>query len=202
MSLLRSAPYALRRLSVAHPGLPSRGVREAQPRPRATGRLALRPFVGAVAVAAVVGALAACSSGPELTVRDAWIRLTDPSRPLGGFMTIANSGPTDDALVGAESPAFAMIELHETVAAGSAAPSMPSDHGMGGPGSSGDMAMTMRPVEAIPIPARGEQVLRPGGYHLMLMSPKQTLAAGDVVELTLRFQSGRSVSVEVPVRAP
>jgi copper(I)-binding protein len=167
----------------------------------------------AVALASAL-LFAACGAGGGITVRDPWIRLTDPSRPLGGFMTIVNDGTAEDALVGAESPAFGKIELHETVPAPSGSP-MASDGQMGGhmgsPMASGEMAspapgggeaMTMRPVDAIPIPARGEQVLRPGGYHLMLMEPTRALAVGDVVTLTLRFRSGRSLTVEVPVRAP
>jgi len=178
------------------------------------------PVVGrtiSVAMAMAVASallLAACGAGGGISVRDPWIRLTDPSRPLGAFMTIVNDGSAEDALVGAESPAFGKIELHETVPAPSGSP-MASDGQMGGdmgsPMASGEMAspapgggeaMTMRPVDAIPIPARGEQALRPGGYHLMLMEPTRALAVGDVVTLTLRFRSGRTVTVEVPVRAP
>lgn len=170
------------------------------------------------ALLALAAFLAAGCAGGGLTVRDPWIRLTDPTRPLGGFMTIGNEGSDTDALVGAESPAFGRIELHETVPASMESPT-PSDHagmatpstggpsetpGHGGarPAPSGEMAMTMRPVEVIPIPARGEQVLQPGGYHLMLMEPTRPLAVGDRIELTLRFRSGRSVTIEVPVRAP
>lgn len=176
-----------------------------------------RPLRALVAAALAALLVAACASG-GLTVRDPWIRLTDPTRPLGGFMTIVNDGSDADALIGVESPAFGKIELHETVPASAESPT-PSDHtgmpspsmgeasempGHGGASSApaGEMAMTMRPVEEIPIPAGGEQVLQPGGYHLMLMEPRQSLAVGDKVELTLRFRSGRSVTIEVPVRAP
>ncbi|GIW20528.1 MAG: hypothetical protein KatS3mg065_0824 [Chloroflexota bacterium] len=176
----------------------------------ALGRLLIT--VASIAVGTAV-TIAACSPGGDISVRDPWIRLTDPSRPLGGFMTIVNAGPTDDAVIAAESPAFGSIELHETapmasgesptpVDHGMASP-MPSDHGMMSPTPSGSgMAMTMRPVAEIPIPAGGEQVLQPGGYHLMLMDPKGSLTVGDSVELTLRFKSGRSLTLEVPLRAP
>ncbi len=195
------------------PVAPSVGRRRPNRRPRlvlvATARAAL------LALPALL--VAACAGG-GLTVRDPWLRLTDPTRPLGGFMTIVNEGSDTDALVGAESPAFGRIELHETAPASMESPS-PSDHagmatpstggpsempGHGGasPAPSGEMAMTMRPVEEIPIPARGEQVLQPGGYHLMLMEPTRPLVVGDKIELTLRFRSGRSVTIEVSVRAP
>ncbi len=174
---------------------PCRGRPRAPRAPRSGGRL-----VGLVAAAGVI-VLVACAAGSEITVRDPWIRLTDPSRPLGGFMTIVNGGAADDALVGAESPAFGSIELHETVPATSEASPMPSD-GMASPMPSDGMAMAMRPVAEIPIPAGGEQALQPGGYHLMLMAPKRSLAVGDTVELTLHFKSGRSVTIEAPVRAP
>lgn len=180
---------------------PRRTNRGRRPPGRLIGFRGLLVTVAAAAVGAV--ALAACAPGSEITVRDPWIRLTDPNRPLGGFMIIVNGGAADDALVGAESPDFGAIELHETVPVASEASPMPSDHGMRSPmPSSSGMAMTMRPVAEIPIPARGEQVLQPGGYHLMLTGPTRSLVVGDVVELTLRFKSGRSVTIEVPLRAP
>jgi copper(I)-binding protein len=138
-------------------------------------------------------------------VREPWVRLTDPSRPLAAYMTIANALSQDDALVGAESPAFGKIELHETVPADSSMePGMGSmaPHGTTESPAPGGEAMTMRPVEAIPIPAGGEQALVPGGYHLMLMEPRGEIAVGDVVSLTLRFRSGATVTVDAPVRAP
>lgn len=181
------------------------------------------PTSGAILVALAGAVLVgACSSGSGIMVREPWVRLTDPSRPLAAYMTIANASSQDDALVGAESPAFGKIELHETVPAdssmepgmGSMAPgsdmgsNMGSDMGSMAPHGTtespapGGEAMTMRPVEAIPIPAGGEQALVPGGYHLMLMEPKGEIAVGDVVSLTLRFRSGATVTVDAPVRAP
>ncbi len=154
-------------------------------------------FVGALAGVLLLGA---CSSANPITVRDPWIRLTDPSRPLAAFMTISNGSVEDDALVGAESSAFRSIELHETVPASSGPASMAPGHAMGSPQPA--EAMTMHPVEAIPIPAGGAQALAPGGYHLMLMEPTRDVAVGDVVTLTLRFRSGRTVTIDVPVRAP
>ena len=50
------------------------------------------------------------------------------------------------------------------------------------------------------IPARGELVLEPGGLHLMLMEPQQSLTAGADVVLTLSFDNGWTVEVDVPVR--
>jgi len=43
-------------------------------------------------------------------------------------------------------------------------------------------------------------IFTPGGYHLMLMSPKRTLRAGDRVDINLEFRSGLRLLVSFEVR--
>ena len=144
---------------------------------RVAGALATIALVGTTAVATAQSPAAA-----TLEVSGAWAR-TSPMMELAGaaFMTIHNTGTTDDALVGATSPASNVVELHET-----------KDDGTG--------QMTMMPVESIPVPAGGMAELKPGSYHIMLIELVAPLEVGDMVALTLTFQSGTVVDVMAEVR--
>lgn len=51
----------------------------------------------------------------------------------------------------------------------------------------------------IEIPAQGSIDLAPGGYHIMMMNLKRPLAMGETIHLTLSFQSGVTISFDVPV---
>jgi copper(I)-binding protein len=53
--------------------------------------------------------------------------------------------------------------------------------------------MKMRAIERIELPANETVVLRPGGYHLMLVDIKRELKAGDRVPLTLIVQDRNGV---------
>jgi copper(I)-binding protein len=142
-------------------------------------------MAGALATLALVGTTAVASAqspaAATLEVSGAWAR-TSPMMELAGaaFMTIHNTGTTDDALVGAASPASNVVELHET-----------KDDGTG--------VMTMMPVEAIPVPAGGMAELKPGSFHIMLIELVAPLEAGAIVPLTLTFESGATLEVEAPV---
>ncbi len=96
------------------------------------------------------------------------------------YMTIGNIGAEDDVLVAASTDAAGIVEIHET--------SM-TDEGV----------MQMRPVlPGIVVPAGDEAVLEPGGYHVMLLEPA-ALVPGDVINLTLTFESGQAVTVAAVV---
>ena len=49
------------------------------------------------------------------------------------------------------------------------------------------------------MPAGGEAVLEPGGYHLMLLELTAPLLEGDTIELTLEFQVAGALSVTADV---
>ena len=129
-------------------------------------------------VATLAGAEHANST---ITVSDGWIREAPPgAMALAGYLTLENAGSVDRALVDVRSEVFAAIELHRTVLEGGIA--------------------RMRAQDAIPVPAHGNTVLRPGDYHLMLMHPRAPLRAGDSVPLILVFDNGEELSVTVQVR--
>ena len=55
-------------------------------------------------------------------------------------------------------------------------------------------------VERIRVPAGGEAALQPGGYHLMLMSPRHAIQVGDTVTLVLHFSDDRELTVPAIVQ--
>jgi copper(I)-binding protein len=95
-------------------------------------------------------------------------------------MTIANSGKTDDRLIGASSPVAAEVQLH----------TMSMDGGV----------MRMRQLtDGIAVPAGGMAHLKPGSLHLMFIGLKAPLRRGTHVPVTLRFAKAGSVKVQFPV---
>lgn len=151
----------------------------------------------------------AAARGVEVT--GAWARTSPKVASAGAvFLTIANPGAADDALVGVSvDPAVAATaEIHETVA-------VPEDESaatgeMGG--SAGDAGapmgeqapaepmMTMRPVDRIAVPAGGTVALEPGGYHVMLLDLAAPLQIGAELRVTLVFEQAGEVVVTAEVR--
>ncbi len=99
------------------------------------------------------------------------------------YMVIENTGDADK-LVSASTDVSEITEIHET-----------KDMGNG--------MMGMQPVQGgLDIPANGSVTLKPGGYHIMLMKLKQDLTPGQMIKLTLTFQSGKVITLDVPVKEP
>jgi periplasmic copper chaperone A len=120
--------------------------------------------------------------GPGIHVLNPWSRESSLVALAGAaFMVIVNGDDTDDALVGASSPA-ATVEIHQTTKAE-------------------DGTMSMSPVDQILIPAGGSATLAPGGYHLMLLDLSGPLVAGETIDLTLEFAASAPQTVSVPIQA-
>lgn len=131
----------------------------------------------AIVVAGLLGTLATQPAlADEIEVKHAWTRAAPASAAaLAGFLTLHNRSGRDVALVGAESPAAARVELHT--------------HSME------DGVMRMREIASIPV-AAGETVhLGPGGLHLMLIGPTGAVAEGDEIVVTLRFDDGEQTEI-------
>ena len=140
---------------------------------------------------ATTGALPA-DAAPEpgdVVVLAGWARPTaldeadvgDPAEVISGaYLTLENRGDEANALVSLSSPRVGVVELHETQ----------MDDGM----------MRMRPLAALPLEPGEQHALAPGGEHLMLIDLESHLLPGQVVPLTLTFESGQTLTVAVPVR--
>lgn len=100
-------------------------------------------------------------------------------RPGAAYMAIANDGEAADRLLGARSPAFEAVELHES--------------------HEEDGVMKMRPVESLEIQAGDTALLEPGGLHLMLFGAAEAFAAGDDFPLVLIFDGAGEIEIPVMV---
>lgn len=147
------------------------------------------------------------------------------------YATLVNHTDEDDGLVGVtvSSSVAGDAQIHNTVSAtddtmadgmtGSSmaddmAGDMKDDMGsddMHSSGSADDMGstgssmmddmMTMVEVDEIEVPAGETVMLKPGGYHIMLMELAEPLEAGSTIELTLEFHESGSQKVTFEVRS-
>ncbi len=108
-------------------------------------------------------------------------RATLPNAPVsGGYMTIKNNGDTADRLVSASVDFAGKTEIHEMA--------MEND------------VMKMRQLaDGLEIPAGGEVVLKPGGYHVMFMQLGEQLKEGEKRKATLTFEKAGTIEVEFNV---
>ena len=90
-----------------------------------------------------------------------------------------NAGTAAETLVSVKSPVAASVEVHRSSMAGGIS--------------------RMERVARLAAPARGQVVLAPGGYHLMLKGLKSSLKAGQKFPATLTFASGRTLNVAFTV---
>ena len=142
----------------------------------------------AILALAVVGA-AACGDDDEsgddgggtneIAIMEPFGRATLDT--ASAYFTIKNNGDTDDALIKASAPVADMVALHEVVTQGA--------------------ETKMQPVAKIDVPAGGETQLKPGGLHVMLEQLTQDLKEGDSYTLTLEFESGLTMDVEITVES-
>lgn len=125
-------------------------------------------------------ALGGCGPDPVLRASDGHVSLpTVPGNPAAGYMTL-HGGPEDSALVAVSVPVALRAEIHESMAGGG----------------------EMRPVTTVPIPARGEVRLEPGGLHVMIFGLSNDVRPGGGVPFILRFADGTTVRYVAPARAP
>ncbi len=131
----------------------------------------------------IASLLASGAATAEVTIADAWVRETiGAGRTSAGYARIVNTGAAD-RLVAVSVPA-AMADVHESREQGG--------------------VMRMLPVKALEIPAKGETVLKPGGYHIMIMNGPP-LKRGETVTLTFTFEKAGKITVPAkiaPITAP
>jgi periplasmic copper chaperone A len=140
-------------------------------------------LVGLVLCVGLLGSAGARADepAPGIQVKEAWIRWLPANVPGGGYMTLINTGSATRALVGASSPDYGEVTMHQTRLR----------NGMN----------EMTQVESIELKPRVPVRFAEGGYHLMLMQPKRSLKPGDRVMIILRFARGPSLEVPFDVRA-
>jgi len=126
----------------------------------------------------VISASAAAAGAPawaQVEVKSAWVRGTVAAqKTTGAYMEISSARGA--SLVGAESTAAGLVEVHE----------MSMDKNV----------MRMRAVPKLDLPAGKTVELKPGGYHMMLIDLKNPLKKGDSVPLRLKIENkDKTVSI-------
>jgi len=135
-----------------------------------------------VAFVALAALLVSChpsrgghAAAGAIAVTHAVIPASPSTSEASAFLVINNDGGAPVDFTGALTPAADSVLLHRLVRG------------------------VMQPATPLEIAAHGYVNLVPGGYHLMLEGLRRPLAVGDTVTLALRFGSGLTVSVRVPV---
>ena len=143
-------------------------------------------LVGSLMLLGLLLASCASSSGPEITIDNAWGRPSPKVATAGAFyMLIKNSGGEADKLIAGESSACGVVELHE---------SYKTEEG----------AMGMRPVEGggIEVPAGGQAELKMGGLHIMCIDKLEDFTIGAVLPVTLSFEKSGDMTIDIEIREP
>jgi len=126
-------------------------------------------------------ALPISSYADSVVVIHPYARAVPEGQPnSAAFMVLKNDTNQDRALIDAKSSVSNFVELHTHRKEG----------GM----------MRMRRVEKIEIKANSKTILKPGGLHVMFIGLKQQLTQGDVVDLELFFDNGKTTKLSVPVK--
>ena len=117
-----------------------------------------------------------------ISITDARAFETAPSAMAGGgFLTITNSGSSDDALIAVRAD-FPRVELHTTE-------------------FENDIARMVH-VDTIPVPAGQTVTLEPGGLHVMFMGLQgNPLHAGESIAATLVFEQAGEMPVSFAIVA-
>ncbi len=136
-----------------------------------------------------------------ITTRDAWIReaVLPEGSPTSGaehvhdetsssgvisamYLTLKNDGSAPVQLTGVETDVARVVEMHQSEI---------QTNGL----------VRMQPVESVEIPAGGEVMFEPGGFHIMLIDIDRALELGDEVAVTLIFDTGDRLDMPaVPVQ--
>lgn len=115
-----------------------------------------------------------------LQIREAYVREMPPGQSTSAaFMRLINTSKRPIAIVAATSDSAGQVEIHTHRHA--------------------DGMMQMERVTRVEIPAQGQLVFAPGGYHLMLINLKRTFRAGEKINITLLDEEGKFYSAAYPV---
>lgn len=135
----------------------------------------LHGFILLLGSALTVNALAC-----DLKVESAWIREAPATATaLAGYAVLSNSGSKALTLTGAQSAAFAQVQMHESV----------TENGIA----------KMRELNRLEIVPGAKVEFAPGGKHFMLVNPRPGLKTGDAVAVKLKDSNGCVTTVQFKV---
>lgn len=115
-----------------------------------------------------------------VTVAHPWARATPGGARVGSvYLEVRAQRGRGDKLIAARSPVAGNAEIHSHV----------MEQGIA----------KMRRVDAVAVPGGQSIVLRPSGYHIMLLDLKQPLNEGDLAKVTLVFETAGEIEVDATV---
>ncbi|MEO6782651.1 MAG: copper chaperone PCu(A)C [Bradyrhizobium sp.] len=115
-----------------------------------------------------------------ITIEHAWARATPGGAKTGAaYLTLINTGPAADRLLGATSPVADKIQFHKE--------------------SEENGVAQMRELQTVEVAAGAKVAFKPGDMHMMMVGLKQPLKEGQTIPLVLRFEKAGNVDVTVPV---
>jgi copper(I)-binding protein len=117
-----------------------------------------------------------------ITVHKAWIRPAAESFNTALYCTIINNSEQADTLYKISSNISDDIQMHETYMK--------------------DDLIGMRPVNNFVVAPHDSVVLKPGGYHIMLMNLKENAADKSTKDITLFFKKSGKVQIKAEVNTP
>lgn len=101
----------------------------------------------------------------------------------GGYMTITNTGSSDDTLIEVRVADISRIELHLSATDANGVATMTEQEG------------------GIPLPAGEAVSLMPGGLHVMFMGLSDPFEIGETISATLVFETAGEIDVAFDVTA-
>lgn len=126
-------------------------------------------------------AVAHADVAAPVSVQGAWARpIVKGQDSTGAYMTLTAREPL--TLLGADTPAAAIVEIHEMRMVGD--------------------VMKMRAAETLPLVPGQPFAFKPGGFHFMLMDLQAPFAAGSQIRMTLRFRDRHGKVTKLPVIVP
>jgi len=129
----------------------------------------------------VLGLLITQYCRAELLLEAGFIQALLPGQNTSAaFFTVTNRGEADCDLLAARGDFAGRTEFHS------------HQHR--------DGMVHMRAESSLPVPSRGQLVLEPGGYHLMLFDIDSLPATDSMVELDLDFGDCGNYRLQLPVR--
>jgi hypothetical protein len=142
----------------------------------------MKKIINCIFALIIIFMVSSAFAADSIVIHNAWVRAAPPNaKALAAYMNIMNSSDKPVALTAAASSRFGEVQLHKTEIR--------------------DGMMRMIRQRQMDIPASGSLTLEPGGYHLMLMHPKSVLQVGGQVDFELKFDNGKTLKINAPVRA-
>jgi hypothetical protein len=118
----------------------------------------------------------------SILVEDAYARSSGKAARSGAaFMVLLNHTDADDRLIGIKSDTAAKVELHTH-----------SEH------ANGVMKM-LHLMNGVLVPAGGMHALKRGGDHVMFMGLNAPMKQGDLIAVTLVFETAGEIEITIPV---